>query len=68
MRRWCAGGYILFDDYDVEEWPDIKRYVDTEVVGLRTLYRIGAAFRTAVFQVRRPLKAQSNAHAHRKPK
>jgi len=46
------GGYILFDDYDVEEWPDIKRYVDTEVVELETLYRIGAAFRTAVFQVR----------------
>jgi cephalosporin hydroxylase len=46
------GGYILFDDYDVEEWPDIRRYVDTEVVELETLYRIGAAFRTAVFQVR----------------
>jgi len=57
------GGYILFDDYDVEEWPDIKRYVDTEVVEHRTLHRIGAAFRTAVFQVRRPIKAGTNARA-----
>jgi predicted O-methyltransferase YrrM len=61
------GGYILFDDYDVEEWPDIKRYVDTEVVGLRTLYRIGAAFRTAVFQVRRPIKAGTSARATASP-
>jgi FkbM family methyltransferase len=51
-----SGGYILFDDYDVKEWPDIKRYVDTEVAELPTLYRVGAAFRTAVFQVKRPVK------------
>ncbi|WP_202307487.1 FkbM family methyltransferase [Mesorhizobium sp. L-8-10] len=45
------GGYILFDDYDVPEWPDIKRYVDNEIAGRAYLHHIGAAFRTAVFQV-----------------
>lgn len=48
-----AGGYILFDDYDVEDWPDIKRYVDDEIAKLPNLYHVGSAFRTAVYQVRR---------------
>ncbi|RJG40884.1 CmcI family methyltransferase [Mesorhizobium sp. DCY119] len=47
------GGYIIVDDYDVDEWPDIKRYVDSEVEGLPHLYRIGADFRTVVYQVKK---------------
>ena len=47
------GGYVLFDDYDVEEWPDIKRYVDNEIESLPYLYRTGAGFRSAVFQVKK---------------
>lgn len=46
------GGYILFDDYDVADWPEIKRYVDSEIEGLPQLSRIGAGFRTAVYQVK----------------
>ena len=60
------GGYILFDDYDVPEWPDIKRYVDSEIVGLPTLYRVGAAFRTAVFQVKRAIKTGARTSVRRK--
>lgn len=46
------GGFILFDDYDVEDWPDIKRYVDTEIEGLPHLEKIGADYRTAVYRVK----------------
>jgi len=46
-----AGGYILFDDYNVPEWPAVKNFVDREVVGREDLEFIGAAWRTAVFKV-----------------
>jgi len=46
------GGFILFDDYDVEDWPEIKRYVDTEIEGLSHLEKIGADYRTAVYRVK----------------
>lgn len=45
------GGYILFDDYGGPEWPDVKRFVDEEVMPLRDLTFITAGSRTAVFQV-----------------
>lgn len=55
------GGYILFDDYDVQTWPDIRRYVDAEIAGLPELRRVGAAFRTIVFQVERQIAAKEDA-------
>ncbi len=45
-----SGGYIIFDDYNSAEWPDIKMFVDTEVVPREDMERIGATWRTAVFK------------------
>lgn len=57
------GGYILFDDYDVRDWPDIKRYVDSEIADLPMLHRVGAAFRSIVFQVKRRIEPRTGATA-----
>lgn len=45
------GGYIIFDDYDTTDWPDVKTFVDKEVIGRPELEFIGADWRTAVFRV-----------------
>ena len=43
------GGYIIFDDYGHPSFPDIKDFIDTEVVGLPELELIGIDVRIAVF-------------------
>ncbi|MBD3647949.1 MAG: class I SAM-dependent methyltransferase [Pseudomonadales bacterium] len=45
------GGFIIFDDYGAEDWPDVKQFVDDEVMGLEQLAFVGAEWRTAVFRV-----------------
>ncbi|NWG91487.1 MAG: class I SAM-dependent methyltransferase [Parvularculaceae bacterium] len=45
------GGIILFDDYDVGEWPDIKRFVDETPAANPSLQWITKGFRTAAFRV-----------------
>jgi len=45
------GGYIVFDDYDAPEWPDIKEFIDTVVRNHSGLALVGTSWRTAVFQV-----------------
>jgi predicted O-methyltransferase YrrM len=45
------GGIILFDDYDVGEWPDIKRFVDGTPAASPSLQLIAKGFRTAAFRV-----------------
>jgi FkbM family methyltransferase len=51
------GGYIIFDDYGTEKWPDITKFVDSEVKSNLGVKFIGASWRTAVFEVvRRNLK------------
>jgi len=45
------GGYIIFDDYNVPEWPDVKEFVDTSVRDNSNVTLIGTSWRTAVFQV-----------------
>lgn len=49
------GGVILFDDYDVNEWPDIKRFVDGEPAADPALTFVAKGFRTAAFRVDKPL-------------
>ena len=44
------GGLILFDDYDVPEWPEVKAYVDEIVMENADLAFVGATSRTAVFR------------------
>lgn len=46
-----GGGYIIFDDYGTPEWPGIKEFVDESVIDNQDLTFIGAAWRSAVFQV-----------------
>jgi len=53
------GGFILFDDYDVEDWPEIRRYVDSEIEGLPYLEKIGADYRTAVYRVKAAQPAEA---------
>ncbi len=45
-------GFVLFDDYDVPEWPAIKAFVDEQVADRTGLDFLGGEFRTAVFKVR----------------
>ena len=52
-----VGGYIIFDDYSTDHWPDIAEYVDQEVKHHPCLEFVGASWRTAVFKViRKDLK------------
>ena len=45
------GGYIIFDDYDAPEWPDIKNFVDRHVRQNLEVTLVGTSWRTAVFCV-----------------
>jgi cephalosporin hydroxylase len=49
-----VGGYIVFDDYGIDDWPDIQRYVDDEVMPVDQLALVGYGWRTAVFRKTRP--------------
>ncbi|MEL7219005.1 MAG: class I SAM-dependent methyltransferase, partial [Pseudomonadota bacterium] len=44
------GGLIVFDDYAVKEWPDIKAYFDDEVRTREDLKVLHTGFRTALVQ------------------
>jgi FkbM family methyltransferase len=46
------GGFIIFDDYNQQEWPDVTKFVDEEVKPHSGVNFIGADWRTAVFQVK----------------
>jgi FkbM family methyltransferase len=45
------GGYIIFDDYNCKEWPDVTEFVNSEVKTKTDLKLIGHDWRTIVFQV-----------------
>jgi predicted O-methyltransferase YrrM len=47
----APGGYVLVDDYGNPSWPDVKSYVDAEVLGRKDLELIGSDWHTAVFRV-----------------
>ncbi len=44
------GGYVVFDDYGNDNWPDVKRYVDAEVRGRSDVREVGIGWRTVVFR------------------
>ncbi len=51
------GGYIIFDDYSTEHWPEVTLFVDQEVKPNSCVEFVGARWRTAVFKVvKRDLK------------
>ncbi len=43
-------GYIIFDDYNNPDWPDISAYVDEEIRPRNDLLFVGADWNTAVFR------------------
>jgi hypothetical protein len=45
------GAYVIFDDYGNQHWPDVKKYVDGEVLPRKDLKFVGAEWHTAVCQV-----------------
>lgn len=45
-----VGGYLLFDDYGNQHWPDVQRYVDEHVLYRPGLQKVGDDFATAIFR------------------
>ncbi|WP_416672048.1 FkbM family methyltransferase [Egbenema bharatensis] len=46
-----VGGYIIFDDYSTEHWPEVADFVDQEVKSNPCVELVGSSWRTAVFRV-----------------
>ncbi|HCN91965.1 FkbM family methyltransferase [Hyphomonas sp. UBA5107] len=46
-----VGGYIIFDDYASEDWPDVAEFVDSELADVEHIARVGASWRTCVYRV-----------------
>mgnify|MGYP002631881909 CR=1 FL=1 len=44
------GGYVIIDDYNAKEWPDVQKFVDEEVMKDSRCEYIGAISRTAVMR------------------
>ena len=47
----APGGYVILDDYGNPNWPDVKSYVDAEVMARKDLEFLGSDWHTAVFRV-----------------
>jgi FkbM family methyltransferase len=45
------GGYIIFDDYNSNEWPDVTNFVNQEVKVNTGVKLVGADWRMVIFQV-----------------
>lgn len=50
------GGYILIDDDNAPEWPEITKYVDDELLPREDITLVGRSWRTAVFRVVKKIK------------
>ena len=48
------GGYIIIDDYAAENWPDVTRFVDTELEDVEFITRVGTNWRTCIYRVVKP--------------
>ena len=46
-----VGGYIILDDYNSPDWPDVKEYVDKELGKHDFVAPVGATWRTSVYRV-----------------
>ena len=45
-----VGGFVIFDDYDTTDWPDIKTFVDKEVHKLKDYKKVLSLGRSSVYQ------------------
>ena len=64
-----VGGYIIFDDYNSPDWPDVKEYVDSELGDHPFVSPVGSSWRTSVFRVvKAPVKpGRPPSASRRKP-
>lgn len=46
-----VGGYVIFDDYAVSDWPDVQKFVDDEMKSRDWLAHVGNEWRTSVYRV-----------------
>lgn len=46
-----CGGFIIFDDYDSADWPEVKRFVEEEVLTDSRVAHVGSEWKTAVFRL-----------------
>ncbi len=44
------GGVVIIDDYDVEEWPDIKRYADEKLIPRADIQVLFSQYRTLLLR------------------
>jgi len=61
-------GYIIFDDYGTTAWPDVKSFVDAEVMPRDDFIFIGAEWRTAIFKASAKAASKSKRHTTTKRK
>ncbi|MEQ8558532.1 MAG: FkbM family methyltransferase [Henriciella sp.] len=62
-RNVKLGGYIIFDDYQSDDWPDVQKFVDKELVKSNFLAPVGASWRTCVYRV---IKTPSQSRPRRR--
>lgn len=53
------GGYIIFDDYNSADWPEVKQYVDDEMPKHEFVSLVGSSWRTSVYRVVKPAAKNS---------
>jgi FkbM family methyltransferase len=61
------GGYIIFDDYGSDEWPEVQEYIDKELADVDYIARVGASWRTCVYRVVKAPVSSPKARTSRKP-
>jgi FkbM family methyltransferase len=54
------GGFVIFDDYGAQDWPDVKRFIDAEMPSHQRFVPVGAEWRTSIF---RAVKAETSQAA-----
>jgi len=42
------GGFVIFDDYNTEEWPGVKKFIDEDIGKYQDFLYLGSIFRTAI--------------------
>lgn len=55
------GGYIIFDDYNSPDWPEVKQYVDEEMSNHKFVSFVGSSWRTCVYRVVKPPKKSGSS-------
>jgi FkbM family methyltransferase len=62
-----VGGYIIFDDYNSPDWPEVTEYVDAEMPDVEFISRVGHSWRTCVYRVVKDVSPSKKTRSRRKP-